>query len=96
MAPDVVRQGGTFPLTLKMTNDGFARIHNPRMLEVVLRHRDSSKEFHINVDQNLGNRMYLPGPGETKTLEIKAAIPIGTAPGMYEIFLTRASPATHS
>ena len=73
-APEAARPSDSFRLTLKMANDGFARIHNPRLIEVVLRQRDHHHEFRIRSDQGLGNRMWLPGPGETKTLEITAAI----------------------
>ena len=91
-APATAQLGGSFQLTLKMTNDGLARIHNPRLLEVVLRHRDDVSEFRVKADQGQGNRMWLPGPGETKTLEIKATVPAAAAAGVYEMFLNLPDP----
>ena len=90
-APATAQQGGSFQLTLKMTNDGFARIHNPRLLEVVL-HRDDGSQFRVKADQGLGNRMWLPGPGETKTLEIATSIPATAKPGAYELILNLPDP----
>lgn len=91
-APETASPESSFQMTIKMINDGFARLHNPRLVEVVLRRQDHSHEFRIRAGQGLRNQLWLPGPGETNTLGIAVAIPPDAAVGAYEVFLNLPDP----
>jgi hypothetical protein len=88
-----VAAGGTLELNLQMTNDGFARVMNPRAVEVVLQHSESRKIFVAAVDSGRGNRLWFPGPGEVKDLRIVAGVPRDLVVGEYDVYLHLADPA---
>lgn len=79
-------------MSMIMRNDGFSRIMNPRNFEIVLRDTDSGDHFAIKVDRGRGNRMWLPGPDEQKTLTIDEALPEGIPSGTYQVLLHLADP----
>jgi hypothetical protein len=84
--------GSTFALDLQMTNDGVARAHNPRGVEVVLRGKTSKFEHRIKVDEERGNRLWLPGPGEMKSLQVSAKLPATMPTDDYEVLLNLPDP----
>lgn len=85
--------GSTFKMSLVMANDGWARIMNPRKVEIILKSKTSDKKYVIDVDgDGRGNRLWLPGPGETKTLTICQVLPEDLLPGEYELFLNLPDP----
>ena len=57
-----MRFGAAFEAKLEMANDGFTRIMNPHDVEVVLR---GLAVYTVCLDYRRGNRLWLPGPGET-------------------------------
>jgi hypothetical protein len=79
-SPQVVEAGETFPLTLKITNDGFSRLYNPRALYLVLR-GPSELITLTTVDPRW------IAPGETAELCISAELPDDITPGSYQIAL---------
>jgi hypothetical protein len=81
-----------FNMSIKMTNDGFARIMNPRKVEIIFRNRDSGKKYVMDIDNGKGNRLWLPGAGETKTLNISKNLPTGIQPGNYDLLLNLPDP----
>jgi hypothetical protein len=90
--PRSARPGGEFTLDLQMTNDGFARAMNPRGVEIVLRNTQSGAEYSIAVRGERENRLWLPAPGEVKSLQIAAGIPPKMPPGNYRVFLNLPDP----
>jgi hypothetical protein len=90
--PDSLRAGGTLSASLTMINDGWARPYNPRVVELVLRHAGSGALHRIPVGGK-EIRLWLPGPGETKTLTVTGALPPGLPTGSYAVFLNLPDPA---
>ncbi len=91
--PSSTPTDAVFKMTMNMANDGFARIINPRNVELVFRNVQTGKKHVILVDgDGRGNRLWLPGPGETKTLKISEQMPEGIRPGDYELLLHLADP----
>lgn len=91
--PNTLIKDGTFKLTMNMANDGWARIMNPRKVEIIFRNKTTGAKFVIDIDgDGRGNRLWLPGPGETKTLNISQALPPGIPTGQYDLFLNLPDP----
>jgi hypothetical protein len=91
--PREVRPAGAFELTMEMMNEGFGGIYNPRLVEVILRDRSTGVMYVVSVDRGRGNRLWLPGPGETKSLTVRAGIPPSMPSGDYEVILNLPDPA---
>ena len=85
--------GGMLALQVEMTNDGFGRVYNPRVVEVVLRNHDTGALYTFEANHEKGNRLWLPGPGESKTLDFSAALPVSMPAGSYEVLLNLPDPA---
>ncbi|MBS3967379.1 MAG: DUF4832 domain-containing protein [Truepera sp.] len=84
-------QGGSLSLELRMTNDGFGKVYNPRPMEVVLRHTGTRSEHVIRLTDDA--RTLLPLSGETRHLAFNVALPNSVAVGSYEVFLRLPDPA---
>ncbi|HZG89536.1 MAG TPA: DUF4832 domain-containing protein [Pseudonocardia sp.] len=92
--PTSVPRSGPFTMSLTMSNDGWARIMNPRNVEIVLRERSTGATYPLVVDgDGRGNRLWLPGPGESKDLVVSQPLPPDLPVGDYELFLHLADPA---
>lgn len=88
-----LRPTSTFDLTINLANDGYARIMNPRLVEIILRNRSTGEKYVLNIDgDGKGNRLWLPGPEETKTLRVSGGIPESIKPGKYEVLLNLPDP----
>jgi hypothetical protein len=87
--PKALRPGSACEIKIEMANDGFTRITNPRGVEMILRGRAT---YGVRLDNGLGNRLWLPGPGETKTLAIVAGLPGDMLAGEYELLLNLPDP----
>ena len=72
-----------------MTNDGFARVTNPRAVELILR---GPATYAVRLDFESGNRLWLPGPSETKTLAFTAGLLPEMLAGDYEMLLNLPDP----
>jgi Domain of unknown function (DUF4832)/Domain of unknown function (DUF4874) len=86
-------QGGMLALQVEMTNDGFGRVYNPRVVEALLRNRETGILYAFEANHEKGNRLWLPGPGESKTLDFSAALPESILAGNYEVLLNLPDPA---
>ena len=84
-------RNSSLTLRLKLTNDGWSRPFNPRALEVVLREKTTGKTVRLEVKPAQDVRLFLPGPGETKTLELKVNLP-ATLLGTYSLLLNLPDP----
>jgi len=85
--------GGLLALQVEMTNDGFGRVYNPRVVEVVLRNHDTGALYNFEANHEKGNRLWLPGPGESKTLDFSTTLPESMPAGNYEVLLNLPDPA---
>ncbi|MGL4608179.1 MAG: DUF4832 domain-containing protein [Trueperaceae bacterium] len=92
--PGSVNKGSTMSVQLKMTNDGFAGLYNPRNLELVLRNRSNGQESRLAVNPGEDVRLFLPAAGETKTLTLNASVPSGIVSGDYDLFLNLPDPSS--
>jgi hypothetical protein len=92
--PKILKPGGIFEMTMDMANDGWARIINPRKVEFILRSiSDTGTMYILDFDgDNKGNRLWLPGPAETKTLSVVAGIPSTIPDGKYDVVLNLPDP----
>ncbi len=88
--PKSVKPGGTFAMSFKVVNDGWASPFNERMLEVVLRDTQTKKEYFLNVNEDPRKWM----PGETKEVNISAGIPSSIPTGQYQVFLNLPDPSS--
>ena len=87
-----VKQGGDLTLTLEIRNQGAARLYNPRLFEVILRHHPSGTIYRVGHDES-DVRLWLPGPGETKTLTVHKTLPQDLELGAYDVLLNLPDPA---
>ena len=87
--PKALRPGSACEVKIEMANDGFTRTMNPRGVEMILR---GPTTYSVHLDDGRGNRLWLPGPGERKTLEIVAGLPDSILPGEYEVLLNLHDP----
>jgi hypothetical protein len=90
--PDALKPGTTFDLTMSMANDGYTRIMNARKVEIILRNQSGGARYVLNVDNGKGNRLWLPGPSETKTLTVTGGIPASMPTGSYDVILNLPDP----
>lgn len=83
-----LKPGGKFFAKLQVENKGWASPYNPRLLEIVLRNRQTSQEYYLRVNQD--PRRWLPGT--SNTLNIEAGLPGDIAPGEYDTFVNLPDP----
>lgn len=91
--PNSLSKDSIFNINLKMANDGWARIMNPRKVEIIFLNKSTGKKYIIDIDgDGRGNRLWLPGPGETKTLNISKSLPEDMPESKYDLFLNLPDP----
>jgi len=78
--PRAVKAGGTLSVSLRLVNDGFGRVYNPRPVNLVL---VGPQRYVLSVDAD--PRRW--PPGEPVELCLSASIPAGVAPGSYQLGL---------
>jgi Domain of unknown function (DUF4832)/Domain of unknown function (DUF4874) len=87
-------RGTAMTVKVRMTNEGFAGVYNPRKLELVLRNRSSGQVTRYNISPGEDVRLYLPASAETKTLTLKASIASTIAKGTYDMFVNMPDPSS--
>lgn len=91
--PQSLSSNAKFTMTMTMKNDGWARIVNPRNVEIIFKNKASGTKYAIKVDgDGKGNRLWLPGEGETKVLNISSGLPSNLPLGAYDLFLNLPDP----
>jgi len=90
--PVSARKGTALQVSLKLSNDGYARPYNPRKFELVLRNKASRAVTRLEVKPVVDVRLFLPGPAETKTLELKVVLPVSLKAGTYNVLLNLPDP----
>jgi hypothetical protein len=92
--PGSVSKGSTLAISLKMTNDGFAGLYNPRTMELVLRNRSNGQETRLGVNPGEDIRLFMPAAGETKDMALRVSVPGGLSSGNYDLFLNLPDPSS--
>jgi hypothetical protein len=88
--PDRVKPNGTFTMSFKVTNDGWASPYNPRSLEVILRHRQTGQQYYLPVATSVRKWM----PGTSRTVKVVGGIPANMPVGEYQVLLNLPDPTS--
>ena len=80
--PTTIQPGGTLSLNIRLSNDGFAAMYNPRPLYVVL--VGGGKRFEAPVT-NIDPRRW--APGQEQTISVSLALPATIPAGTYQVGL---------
>ncbi len=80
--PPNVKPGGALSLNVRLSNDGFAAMFNPRPLFVVLQGAGGRYEIPVS---NIDPRRWSPGQEHTFTINVN--LPANVAPGTYKLGL---------
>jgi len=87
--PAQAAPGGPFTLSFNVKNSGFASPYNPRYVEIVLRNRQSKREFFLRVQSDPRRWQ----PGTTTRVALNATLPASMPAGTYDAFLNLPDPA---
>ncbi|HEX8546910.1 MAG TPA: DUF4832 domain-containing protein, partial [Cytophagaceae bacterium] len=91
--PQDISANRKFTMSMTMKNDGWARIVNPRNVEIVFKSKAKGTKYTIKIDgDGRGNRIWLPGEGESKILSISEELPTGIETGAYDLYLNLPDP----
>ncbi|MET0234599.1 MAG: DUF4832 domain-containing protein [Kibdelosporangium sp.] len=90
--PASVSRGGTLPVSITLTNDGYAAPHNPRGLALILRNTATSATYRVTL--NADPRKWTPGG--TVTINQSVALPSGIPAGSYALLLSLPDPQQSS
>lgn len=82
-------RGAAFPLELAVRNTGWARVFNPRGLQVVLRHAETGAVRRVDA-AGADPRRWLPGGEQAESLSI--TLPADLPAGRYEVSLALPDP----
>lgn len=91
---DTLRTGSAVSVTIVMNNDGWARPYNPRRAEIVLRDVVQPSRVFRFAATSQDVRLWLPGPGEKKTLTASFTLPDSVPAGSYAVLLNLPDPHT--
>jgi hypothetical protein len=67
--PTAVAQGGTLSVSVVIRNEGWARLYNPRPVEILLRDRKSGAVLRLRA-RGADPRRWLPGAETSETLTV--------------------------
>ncbi|MGB3641557.1 MAG: DUF4832 domain-containing protein [Rivularia sp. (in: cyanobacteria)] len=83
-----LKPGGKFFANLEVENLGWASPYNPRLLEIVLRNRETNQEYYLRVNED--PRSWLPD--SSNTINVEAGLPESITSGEYDVFLNLPDP----
>jgi hypothetical protein len=86
--PGSASRGGALPVTISLTNDGYAAPANPRGLALVLRNTATSATYRVTLDAD--PRKWTPG--STVTINQTVTLPSGMPAGSYALLLSLPDP----
>lgn len=86
--PKIVKPNGTFSMSFEIINEGWASPYNRRKVEVILRNRETKKEYHLVV--NADPRLWMAGT--TRLINFAETIPADTPYGEYDVLLNLPDP----
>lgn len=82
-APDTVRRGETAMITLRLGNEGWARLHNPRPFQLVLAARAGGRRFVVDAARDI--RSVEPEDAAPAGFTFAWTPPADAAPGLYDL-----------
>jgi Domain of unknown function (DUF4832)/NPCBM/NEW2 domain/Domain of unknown function (DUF4874)/Carbohydrate binding module (family 6) len=82
--PASANRGSTWPLGISVSNDGWARLFNPRAVKVVLRNKSTGQLIETTVSQ-VDPRRWLPGATSSASLPVN--IPAQANVGEYDVLI---------
>lgn len=82
--PDQAMPGGRFAVTVNLRNDGWARLFNPRAVEILLRNRATGAMLRLPAAA-VDPRQWLPGATSRASLDV--ALPPDAAAGTYDVLI---------
>ncbi|MGB3759554.1 MAG: DUF4832 domain-containing protein, partial [Rivularia sp. (in: cyanobacteria)] len=85
---NIAKPGGRFSAKLNIENVGWANAYNPRLLEIVLRNRDTKQEYYLRANEKPRGWF----PGNVTTVNIEGGLPANIPSGSYDIFLNLPDP----
>lgn len=85
---DTSKADGIFNATIKLINDGYANPANPRIVQLVLRNKNTKQEFYLNYNQDIR----LANLNDTIALSFTSGLPQGIPAGTYYVFLDMPDP----
>ena len=92
-APTSLSPGTPLGMSIKMDNTGFGKLYNPRPMELVFVPTAGGSKVTVTVSSDV--RRLVPGPGDTKTIDVGAALPSGMASGTYDVYLNLADASSN-
>jgi len=87
IAPISLSTSDTLWFAITMKNAGSAGIYNDRNFQIVLRNQSTQNEYTADYSGSEDIRLWLPEPGETKTLYFSESMPGTIIAGTYDVFL---------
>jgi hypothetical protein len=81
--PQTATIGSTMNITLKIKNNGFAALYNPRMAYLVFRNTSDNQEYAITLNTN--PRLW--ASGVTQTITENLTLPADIVAGNYKLYL---------
>lgn len=84
-----LKPGGKFVAQFEIKNIGWASPYNPRLLEIILRNRETNQEYYLRVNED--PRRWLPL--SSNTINVEAGLPQNITPGEYDAFINLPDPA---
>ena len=90
--PETASAGESMSVQFRMRNSGYSRPYNPRVAQLVLRHKGTGKVHRLALKHAGDTRMWLPGPNETKDMVGQVNLPQNLAKGSYDMFLNFPDP----
>ena len=90
-APVEGEAGADWTMRLRLWNEGFGKVYNPRPVDVVLRPAGGGADVRLRAYADA--RRVLPLGGETRDLALTVQLPEDLAPGVYDVWIGLPDPA---
>ncbi len=82
LVPPTIRPGGTLSLNIRLNNEGFAAMYNPRPIYLVLLGGGNRYEAPVT---GVDPRRW--APGQEQTINVSLNLPANVPPGTYQLGL---------
>jgi len=83
--PGSVRPGQVLGMSLRLVNQGFGKLYNPRPMQLVLVPDGGGRPTELTIAEDA--RKVLPDPGAIAEVPVDEALPAGTPSGRYHLYL---------
>lgn len=82
-AGDAVTRGATVQATLRLTNEGWARLYNPRPFRLVATHRETGRRFVVETAGDI--RLVEPERRSSRAFDFGWTVPADAPTGVYDL-----------